>query len=128
VIRPADPEERGGAYIAALERTDGSTLLALTCQIIPLLDAIPVDTRRTGVLNGGSVAKKETAALDLILLSAFSELQFALAAAEQLGAGTRVVSIPRFDRQSAEYRESVLPLSCRKRVSIEATVSSSWGK
>ena len=32
----------------------------------------------------------------------------------------------RFNRQSAEYRESVLPNSCRKRVAIEASVSSTW--
>ncbi|MDB4877510.1 MAG: transketolase [Gemmatimonadetes bacterium] len=131
VIRPADPEETAGAYVAALERTDGPTLLALTRQNVPLLDSIPVETRRRGVLTGGYVARKESAALSLILLSAGSELQLALGAAEQLGPGTRVVSIPsfyRFDKQSAEYRESVLPTSCRKRVSIEATVSSTWAK
>jgi transketolase len=131
VIRPADPEETAGAFVAALERTDGPTMLSLTRQAVPLLDSIPVDTRRTGVLTGGYIAKKETAALETILLSAGSELQLAMGAAEKLGAGTRVVSLPcfeRFDRQSAEYRESVLPLSCRRRVSIEAAVSSSWAK
>ncbi|HLK93522.1 MAG TPA: transketolase, partial [Polyangia bacterium] len=46
-----------------------------------------------------------------------------------LGPGTRVVSIPsfeRFDRQPASYREEVLPRSCRRRVAIEATVPSTW--
>jgi transketolase len=131
VIRPADPEETVGAYVAALERTDGPTLLALTRQNVPLLAQIPVDARRQGVLAGGYIAKKETAPLELILLSAGSELQLALGAAERLGPGTRVVSIPcfdRFDRQSAEYRESVLPASCRRRVSVEATVPSTWAK
>lgn len=131
VIRPADPEETAGAFVAALERTEGPTLLALTRQTVPLLDGIPVKTRREGVLKGGYIAKKETAALDLILLAAGSELQHALKAAETLGAGTRVVSIPsfaRFDRQPAAYREEVLPPSCRRRVSIEATVSSTWAK
>jgi transketolase len=129
VIRPADPEETAGAFVAALERTDGPTLLALTRQAVPLLKQIPVETRRNGALKGGYIAKKETAALDLILLSAGSELQHALKAAESLGAGTRVVSVPcfsRFERQSAEYREEVLPRACRKRVSIEATVTSTW--
>ena len=58
-------------------------------------------------------------------------MQHALAAAEQLGDGTRVVSMPcfeRFDRQTADYRESVLPASCRSRVAIEAGVSGTWGK
>src|SRR5580698_7141462 len=98
VIRPADPEETAGAFVAALDRTDGPTLLALTRQTVPLLTSIPVEERRQGALKGGYIAKKETAALDLILLSAGSELQHALKAAETLGAGTRVVSIPCFSR------------------------------
>jgi transketolase len=129
VIRPADPEETAGAFVAALERTDGPTLLALSRQAVPLLSDIPVETRRQGALKGGYVAKKETAALDLILLSAGSELQHALEASKALGPGTRVVSMPcfaRFDRQPAAYREEVLPRGCRKRVSIEATVTRTW--
>jgi transketolase len=129
VIRPADPEETAGAFVAALERTDGPTLLALSRQAVPLLGEIPVEARRQGVLKGGYVAKKETAALDLVLLSAGSELQLALKASEALGPGTRVVSVPcfaRFDRQPAAYRDEVLPRSCRRRVSIEATVTRTW--
>jgi transketolase len=131
VIRPADPEETAGAFVAALERTDGPTLLALTRQVVPLLSSIPVETRREGVLLGGYIAKKETAALDVILLSSGSEVQHALAAAERLGPGTRVVSLPcfsRFDRQPASYRETVLPNSCRRRIAIEASEPSTWGR
>ena len=86
-------------------------------------------TRREGVLKGGYVARKETRPLDLIVLSAGSELQHALKAAEILGPGTRVVSMPcfeRFDRQPIAYKEEILPRSCRRRISIEATVSSTW--
>jgi transketolase len=129
VIRPADPEETAGAFAAALERTEGPTLLALSRQAVPLLKDIPARARREGVLKGGYVARKETGPLDLILLSAGSEVQHALAAAEKLGPGTRVVSMPsfaRFDRQPAEYREEVLARTCRRRVSIEATVTSTW--
>jgi transketolase len=131
VIRPADPEETAGAFVAAFDRTDGPTLLALTRQTVPLLAEIPVKTRREGVLRGGYIARKETAALDLVLLSSGSEVQHALAAARTLGPGTRVISLPcfaRFDRQSAEYRESVLPRSCRRRVAVEASVSSTWAR
>ncbi|MEN9401338.1 MAG: Transketolase [Verrucomicrobiota bacterium] len=131
VIRPADPEETAGAFAAALERSDGPTLLSLTRQAVPMLNDISVADRRNGVLKGGYVAVKETAPLTHILLSAGSELQWAVAAAKQLGAGVRVVSIPsflRFDSQSKEYRESVLPNSCRKRVAIEAGVTGLWGK
>jgi transketolase len=131
VIRPADPEETAGAFAAALERIDGPTLLALTRQALPNLKDIPVAARREGAAKGGYVAVKEAAALTHILLAAGSELQYAVAAAKTLGGGVRVVSMPsfeRFDRQSAEYRESVLPSSCRKRLAIEAGVSGLWFK
>lgn len=52
-------------------------------------------------------------------------------AAKELGAGVRVVSIPcmsLFDKQSAEYKESVLPMSCKKRIAMEAGVSGLWYK
>ncbi len=131
VIRPADPEETAGAFVAALDRHDGPTLIALTRQAVPLLEEIPVKARREGAIKGGYIAKKETAALDLILLSAGSELQHALEASKKLGPGTRVVSMPsfaRFDRQPAAYKDEVLPKSCRRRVAIEATVTSTWAK
>jgi len=52
VIRPADPEETVGAFVAAAERTDGPTLLALTRQTVPILNEIEVKLRREGVLRG----------------------------------------------------------------------------
>lgn len=131
VIRPADPEETAGAFAAALERQDGPTLLALSRQAVPMLNEIPAAERRNGVLKGAYIAVKETAPLTHILLSAGSELQWAVAAAKQLGGGVRVVSVPsflRFDAQSKDYKESVLPSSCRKRVAIEAGVTGLWSK
>jgi len=129
VIRPADPEETAGAFAAAAQRTDGPTLLALTRQAVPMMNELDVNTRREGVLKGGYIVKRETGDLNLILLSCGSELQHALAAAKELGDGTRVVSIPcfeRFARQSDEYREQILPDSCRRRVAIEAGVTQIW--
>jgi transketolase len=129
VIRPADPEETAGAFAAAFQRIEGPTLLALTRQNLPTLNEIPVESRREGVFKGGYVARKETAALETILLASGSELQHALKAAEELGPGTRVISMPcfeRFERQDAAYKESVLPDAIRRRVSIEAGVSDPW--
>jgi transketolase len=131
VIRPADPEETAGAFAAAMQRTDGPTLLALTRQNLPTLNDIPVQTRREGVIKGAYIAVAETAELETILLGTGSELQHAIAAAKKLGPGTRVVSVPsfyRFDHQPAEYQEEVLPGSCRRRVAIEAGVTPLWSK
>jgi len=129
VIRPADPEETAGAFVAAMERTDGPTLIALTRQVVPILNDIDVQARREGVLRGGYIAKKEKGKLDLIIMSCGSELQHALAAAKELGDGVRVVSMPcfeRFNRQPEKYRDEVLPKSCRKRISIEAGIPDTW--
>jgi transketolase len=129
VIRPGDPEETAGAFAAAFEKTNGPTMLVLSRQNLPTQTSIPVDTRREGAFKGGYIAKKETGALEVILLATGSELQHAMKAADQLGAGARVVSMPcfeRFESQDAAYKESVLPKSCRKRVSIEAGISDSW--
>jgi transketolase len=131
LIRPADAEETAGAFAAALERTEGPTLLALSRQAVPDLKEIPPHIRRGGVLKGGYVAVQETAPLTLILLASGSELQLAMTAAQELGAGTRVVSMPsfeRFDAQPAEYRDAILPPDCRRRVAIEAGVPDLWRK
>ncbi len=131
VIRPADPEETAGAFAAMIERQDGPTALFLTRQNVPTLDSVPVKERREGVFRGAYIVKKETGPLTTILLGTGSELQHAIQAAEKLGDGVRVVSMPcfeRFDRQPADYRESVLPAACTRRVAIEAGVSGLWWK
>ncbi len=128
VIRPADPEETAGAWVAAIERTDGPTVLALTRQAVPMLPG-DAEAKRAGVRRGGYVLLKETAALETILIATGSEVQCAISAARELGPGTRVVSLPcfsRFERESAAYRDSVLPPACARRVSIEAGVTLGW--
>jgi len=131
VIRPADPEEVAGAFAASIDRKNGPTALIFSRQNVRTLNEVPVADRRQGTLKGGYVAIKETAALTHILLAAGSELQWAVDAAKELGPGVRVVSMPcfeRFDRQSADYKEAVLPKACTKRVAIEAGVSGLWYK
>lgn len=131
VIRPADPEEVAGAWAAAMLRTDGPTALILTRQGVPNLSGIPVMDRREGTYRGGYIIRKEEGELEAIVIATGSEVQLALAAAEELGSGVRVVSMPsteRFDRQGDDYRNGVLPPSCRKRVAIEAGVTALWWK
>merc|ERR1719428_1228218 len=74
--------------------------------------------------------KKETAALDLIIIATGSEVQHAVKAAEQIGGGVRVVSMPcmeRFDRQPEAYKAEVLPDGVKK-IAMEAGVSGLWYK
>ena len=131
VIRPADPEETAGAFVGAMQRQDGPTALMLTRQGLPNLNHISPEERRSGTLKGGYIVKRETDQLHTILLASGSEVQHAVAATDQLGAGVRVVSIPcfeRFDRQGNDYKEEIIPSSCQKRIAIEAGVSGLWWK
>ncbi|MDB6075157.1 MAG: transketolase [Verrucomicrobiaceae bacterium] len=131
VIRPADSEETAAAFASAFSRADGPTLLALSRQDLPNQGQVPASVRREGTLKGGYILVKETAALDTILLATGSEVQHAVVAAKQLGAGTRVVSMPcfeLFDRQPESYRNEVLPASVTKRIAIEAGVTALWWK
>jgi transketolase len=130
LIRPADPEETAGAWVAAIERTDGPTVLSLTRQNVPMLPG-DVELKREGVRRGGYVLVRETGALETILIATGSEVQHAVAAAKELGGGTRVVSLPcfsRFEREPVAYRDTVLPPTCTNRVSIEAGVTMGWAR
>jgi len=130
VIRPGDQEEVAGAWICAMERIDGPTALILSRQkVMPLNDYASVETRRDGVGKGAYILKKEEGDLECIILATGSEVEHAVTAAKEIGAGARVVSAPcleRFDRQSDSYKEEVLPASCTRRAAIEAGVSGLW--
>ena len=60
VIRPADPEETAGAFVAAVQRIDGPTFLALTRQVVPILNEIDVKPRREGVRAAATSRKRRT--------------------------------------------------------------------
>lgn len=130
VYRPGDAEETVAAMVHSVTRKDGPTALILSRQNIDQNDAVPYMERREGALKGAYVAKKETADLDLIVIATGSELPHALKATADLP-GARVVSMPCmevFERQSDDYKESVLPSTCTKRIAMEAGVSMPWYK
>jgi len=131
VYRPGDAEETVAAFAHSVTRKDGPTALIFSRQNMDQNDAMDYMARRAGTLQGGYVAKKETTdGPDLIILATGSELQHALKAADG-NPGTRVVSMPCmsvYERQSDDYKESVLPSSCTKRIAIEAGVSGLWYK
>jgi len=70
----------------------------------------------------------------VLLLASGSEVSVALCAAEGLaaeGIAARVVSMPcweLFEKQSQEYKDSVIPPDVKARVGIEAGVEQGWHK
>lgn len=130
VWRPSDAEETVAAFASSVTRKEGPTALIFSRQNMDQNDALDYMARREGALKGAYIAKKETADLDLIVIATGSEVQHALKAAADLP-GARVVSMPCmsvYERQSDDYKESVLPSSCTKRIAMEAGVSDLWYK
>lgn len=134
VIRPADANESAEAWRLAVTSPDRPTVLVLSRQDLPVLD-VPVEKVREGVAKGAYVvspATKETP--DAILIATGSEVALAIESQKALlaeGIDVSVVSMPemaRFDAQSDEYKEAVLPRSVTKRLAIEMGSSFGWHK
>ena len=132
-VRPGDANETAAAWALAVSRRGGPVALALTRQKLPTLDGT-AEKARDGVARGGYVLRDPSGGgdPDVILIATGSELQLAVAAAAALegdGIRARVVSLPcweTFELQDQGYRDSVLPPSVRKRVSVEIGVSFGW--
>ncbi|MBL4952750.1 transketolase [Neobacillus sp. OS1-32] len=134
VIRPADGNETAAAWKLAVESTNKPTALVLTRQNLPTLKGTDQNAYE-GVSKGAYVvspANKETP--DALLLATGSEVSLAVEAQKVLaseGVHVSVVSMPswdRFEEQSQEYKESVLPKSVKKRLGIEMGASFGWHK
>ncbi len=133
VIRPGDPNETSYAWKAAIQWTDGPVALALTRQKLPLIDRTRFAAAE-GVERGAYVLGETHPSPDIILLASGSEVQLIVEAYETLAreqVRVRIVSMPSweiFERQTAEYRQSVLPRGVRKRLAIEAGSPMGWHK
>lgn len=130
VYRPADTTETAAAWYYALTSKNTPTALVLTRQNLPQLKG----TSKEALKGGYIVEDCSKDCPDVILMASGSEVQLAVEAKEQLekeNIAVRVVSMPSvdvFEQQSKEYKDSVLPKECRKRVAIEALSSYGWGK
>ena len=132
-FRPADANETVAAWKFAIEQKENPVALLLTRQKLPTIDRTKYPSA-DNLTKGAYVLIENSSTPDLILIGTGSEVQLALAAYEQLakeGVKARVVSMPSwelFERQTKEYRDSVLPPSVKKRIAVEAAVSMGWEK
>ena len=135
-IRPGDANEAVAAWALAIERSDGPIALGLTRQKLTTLPETAA-AARDGVRKGGYVLRESSGGangIDLVLVASGSELGLAALARDLLeadGIRTRLVSLPcfaAFERQDEAYRETVLPRSARKRVTVEAGVTLGWDR
>jgi transketolase len=134
VWRPADSAETAAAWACAIEHKSRPTALLLSRQGLPYAPKASLD-----LISRGAYVLAEPAEVGLkkkaqaVILASGSEVQLALHAQSQLaqeGVAVRVVSVPSttvFDRQSAEYKSSVLPAGV-PRIAVEAGVTDGWWK
>lgn len=130
--RPCDQVESAVSWKAAIERSEGPTALVFTRQGLPQQER--TDDRLKNIERGGYELLNTGENPQLILIATGSEVHLATQAAEHLnmkGISVSVVSMPCtevFDRQSKEYRDTVLPPKLTKRIAIEALAKDTWYK
>ena len=129
VFRPADMTETiAGWYYCLVNKKP--TAVVLSRQNLPQLEG----TNRNALKGGYVVSDSTKKVPDVILLASGSEVSLSIEAQKELlkdGIDSRVVSMvsmDEFERQTEEYKESVLPKEVRKRVAVEAAADFGWGK
>ena len=130
VFRPADATETQAAWYLSQKTNNRPTSIVLTRQNLPILENSSFEK----VSKGAYVVYETAVDFDTILISTGSEVALAIDVARELekdGFKVRVVSMPSvelFEEQSKEYKEELLPLNIRRRVSLEMGNSSLWYK
>ncbi|MFA0405435.1 transketolase [Vibrio sp. 10N.222.52.C12] len=130
--RPCDQVESAVAWKLAIERKDGPSALIFSRQNLAQQDRNAEQV--ANIAKGGYILKDCEGKPELIIIATGSEVELAVEAAAQLtaeGKAVRVVSMPAtdaFDKQDAEYRESVLPSDVTARIAVEAGIADFWYK
>ena len=130
VFRPADATEAQAAWYLSQKTNNKPTSIVLTRQNLPILENSSFEK----VAKGAYVVYETADDFDTILIATGSEVALAIDVARKLekdGSKVRVVSIPSvelFEEQSKEYKEELLPLNVRRRVSLEMGNSALWYK
>jgi len=130
VFRPADATEAQAAWYLSQKTNDKPTSIVLTRQNLPILENSSFEK----VAKGAYVVHETASDFDTILIATGSEVALAIDVARELekdGSKVRVVSMPSvelFEEQSKEYKEELLPLNIRRRVSLEMGNSALWYK
>jgi len=133
-LRPADANETTEAWRLIMQLSHEPVALILARQALPTLDRSRY-APAGGLAKGAYVlADAQDGRPDVLLLASGSEVALCVDAYEKLtadGVKARVVSMPSwelFEKQSAEYRASVMPLGVRARVAVEQASTFGWAQ
>ena len=132
VMRPCDANEVAEAWRTILAMPRQPVALILTRQALPTFDRKRF-AAASGLSKGAYVlADADGAKPDVLLMATGSEVSLCVEAYEELtrqGIRARVVSMPSwelFERQSEEYRRTVLPPTVKARVAVEQASTFGW--
>ena len=134
VIRPADGNETRAAWKLAVTSKETPTVLVLSRQNLPVIEGTKEFADENVAKGAYVISAQKGEKPEGILIATGSEVYLAVQAQKALaeeGIDVSVVSMPsmeRFEQQSAEYKDSVLPRGVKKRVAIEAGSSFGWQK
>ena len=133
-LRPADANEVVEAWKVMMPLQHEPAVMVLSRQALPTFDRTRYGSA-SGVARGAYImADAVDGTPEVLLLATGSEVALCLAAYEQLkteGLKARVVSMPSwklFERQSQEYRESVIPPGVAARVAVEEASTLGWAQ
>ncbi|MDE6790551.1 MAG: transketolase [Clostridia bacterium] len=128
VFRPCDGKETAAAFVSAFS-SDKPTVIVETRQNLPCYD-----DSGEAALKGGYVLSDCEGKPDVLLIATGSEVEQCVIAQHLLAEEkikARVVSLPCmeiFDKQSEQYKDSVIPKSVKARVCVEAASHFAWYK
>jgi transketolase len=130
--RPCDATESAVAWKAAVQNQKAPTALVFSRQGLPAMTR--TQEQVVAIEKGGYILVDCEGTPEVILMATGSEVGLAVDAAKALtaqGKKVRVVSMPStniFDKQSSDYKQSILPNNVTKRVAIETAHVDFWAK
>lgn len=128
-MRPADAKETMAAWYYAVTNNESPVTLALSRQNLPLYKESSMEA-----LKGAYILKDSEGTPDIILMASGSEVEYVYEAAKLLkeyNVKARVISMPSmklFEKQSEEYKDSLMPKSVKARLAVEAGCTMPWYK
>ena len=128
LFRPADAKEMTAAMLYSFEQKEFPVVIVSSRQNLPVLE----NTNNDGVIKGAYIAYEAKNA-EYAFVTCGSELSLCIDVAKKLeeeGINVRVVSMPSmflYDKQSKEYKESILPKGMKK-LAVEMGSSMPWYK
>src|SRR5207245_1380384 len=133
-LRPGDANEVVEAWRVIAKLRHDPVVLVLSRQALPTVDRTKYSPA-SGLEKGAYILADAPGGIpQVLLLGTGSEVSLCLQAYEQLaaeGIRARVVSMPSwelFEKQSREYRETVLPPNVTARVSVEQASTFGWAR